>query len=81
VKKVPEKARSRRELCSGALRYATLGLLTAGGAALLAKRQRLLREGICINDGICNGCEVLAQCGLPRALSVKEALTGGSNAR
>ncbi|MFC1637161.1 hypothetical protein ACFL5Z_20255 [Planctomycetota bacterium] len=81
MRRHPEQARSRRELCFVALRYATLGLLTAGGAALWAKRQRLLREGVCINDGICNGCQALAQCGLPRALSVKKAQRGESNGR
>jgi hypothetical protein len=79
VRRYSEQARSRRELCFGALRYATLGLMTAGGAALWVKRQRLLREGVCINDGICNGCKVLAQCDLPQALSVKKAQVGESN--
>jgi len=55
--------------------------LQQGGGALLAKRQRLLREGVCINDGICNGCQVLARCGLPRALIVKKDLAGGSHGR
>jgi hypothetical protein len=65
------KFRSRRELFAGALRYATLGLLTAGSAALYAKRQRLVRQGICISDGICTGCEILDRCDLPAALSAK----------
>jgi hypothetical protein len=66
-----EKFRSRRELFAEALRYATLGLLTAGSAALYAKRQRLVRQGICISGGVCAGCEVLDRCGLPSALSAK----------
>jgi hypothetical protein len=72
----PGKVQSRRELFTGALRYATLGLLTAGGAALYAKRQRLVRQGICISDGICAGCKVLDRCGLPAALSAKKVLVG-----
>jgi len=72
----PGKVQSRRELFAGALRYATLGLLTAGSAALYAKRQWLVRQGICIGDGICTGCEVLDRCGLPAALSAKKVLVG-----
>jgi hypothetical protein len=67
---------SRRELFAGALRYATLGLMTAGGAALFAKRRRLLREGICINDRFCAGCAILQQCALPEALSAKRIPAG-----
>jgi len=67
----PGKVQNRRELFSGTLRYATLGLLMAGGAALHAKRQRLVRQGICISDGICSGCEALDRCGLPAALSAR----------
>ncbi|MEJ2701720.1 MAG: hypothetical protein P8Z79_04695 [Sedimentisphaerales bacterium] len=79
MKEHPGKNRSRRELCAGALRYTTLGLLGAGGAALFAKRQRLVREGVCINEGICDGCTVLAQCDLPLALSAKKTKAGEAN--
>jgi hypothetical protein len=72
---------NRRQLLEGALRYATLGLLTAGGYAIFSKRNRLLREGKCINSGICTGCEVFKQCGLPQALSARKALTGVNNGR
>jgi len=69
------QVQSRRTLLSAALRYGTLGLLGAAGGAAFARRRRLLREGKCINDGVCRGCEVLETCGLPQALSVKEVLT------
>lgn len=72
----PRQNHSRRELFAAALRYAALGLLTAGGAALFAKRRRLLREGICVNDQFCAGCEILERCALPRALSAKKVLAG-----
>jgi hypothetical protein len=72
----PGRVRSRRELCTGALRYAALGVLTAGGAALYAKRQRLLRQGICINDGICAGCTIFNKCELPPALSARKVPVG-----
>ncbi len=63
---------SRRQLLEAALRYGTLGLFGAAGGTFFAKRRRLVREGKCINDGICRGCEVLETCGLPQALSAKE---------
>jgi hypothetical protein len=75
----PRQNHSRRELFAGALRYAALGLLTTGGAVLFAKRRRLLREGICINDRFCDGCTILQQCTLPKALSAKKVLTGASS--
>jgi hypothetical protein len=74
----PRKVQSRRELFAGALRYATLGLLTAGGAALYAKRRRLVQQGVCIGDGVCAGCNIFEQCSLPAALSVKKVLVGVS---
>jgi len=65
---------SRRQLLAGALRYATLGLLGTVGGSTFARRCRIAREGKCINQGICRGCEVLEKCDLPQALSAKEAL-------
>ncbi|MHC4184568.1 MAG: hypothetical protein ACYSR4_01370 [Planctomycetota bacterium] len=65
---------SRRELLAGVLRYATLGVLGAAGASASLKRRRLVREGTCVNRGICRGCAVLDRCGLPQALSAKEVL-------
>lgn len=71
--------RSRRELFAGAMRYATLGLMVAASAALFAKRQRLVRKDQCTSSGICVGCKVLEQCGLPKALSAKRTLAGVDN--
>lgn len=48
-----------------------LGLLGLGGAALVARRGER-----CINNSVCRDCRVLADCGLPRALSVKRATKG-----
>lgn len=72
----PRQNQSRRELFAGVLRYAAMGLLATGGAVLFAKRRRLLREGICINDRFCDGCAILQQCTLPRALSAKKIPAG-----
>jgi hypothetical protein len=79
VRKHSGQVQSRRELFTGALRFATLGHRTNGGAALFAKRERLVSQGKCVNDGICAGCKVLEQCGLPEALSAKKVLAGVDN--
>ena len=70
---------NRREFFAGALRYVTLGLLTVGGAFVFAKRQRLVRNGQCINNGFCDSCKVLQRCELSAAESAKKALAGVDN--
>jgi len=74
MKQVQKESATRRQFFSGVLRKASLTLLGAGGGAAVVKRRRLLREGKCLNQGICSGCEVFEECGLPRALSVKLAM-------
>ena len=64
----------RRKLLASVLRYVTLGALGAAGGAAFSKRRRLVREDTCINQGVCRGCEVFRECGLPEALSAKEVL-------
>ncbi len=75
------QVQSRRQLLAGVLRYISLGFVAAGGGALFAKRRRLVREGKCINKGICRGCEAFEKCGLPQALSAKDVLAGIGNGR
>ena len=65
-----EKVGSRRELFRATLRYGLLTLL-AGAASLAARKPAPVGQR-CINRGICGDCGVFAQCGLPRALSVKQ---------
>jgi hypothetical protein len=81
VRKYTEEFLSRRELFAGALRYAALGLMAAASAALFAKRQRLVRNGQCINSGICADCNVLQDCSLPLAVSAKDTLAGVDNGK
>jgi len=81
VRKHSGEFRGRRELFAGALRYATLGLMAAGGVALFAKRQRLVREGKCVNEGICAGCKILENCSLPQALPARRSLAGVDNGK
>ena len=67
---------ARREFLTRALRNASLALLGIGGGAVIVKRRRLLREGKCLNRGMCRDCTVFEDCGLPRALSTRSVLTG-----
>jgi len=66
---------TRRGLLTGILRYATLGALGVISGIVLAKRHRLEQEDICISHGVCRGCGIFQQCGLPQALSEKQLLT------
>jgi len=56
------------------LRNASLAVLGLAGGATVLKRRRLLREGKCLNQGICRACAVFDDCGLPRALSTRSVL-------
>ena len=76
-----KQVQNRRQMLIEALRYGTLGLLGIVSGSVVAKRRRLVREGKCINKGICNGCEIFNNCSLPTALSVKEVLTRIDNGR
>lgn len=55
---------NRREFFNHALRYAATGLLAVFGGAIYAKRRKLIRQGICINDNFCADCELFNECGL-----------------
>jgi len=65
---------TRRQLVRRVLRGVSLAVLGVGGGAAAVKRRRLVREGKCLNQGICRDCTVFDRCGLPRALSVRNAL-------
>ena len=61
---------SRREFFRDAMRTLLLGAM-AVLSAVLARRTRSLADQRCVNRGLCNGCAVFAECGLPQALSAK----------
>jgi len=63
----------RRRVLLGFGRFGVLGLLGGLAAFGEAKRRKLLREGKCINGGICDGCGAFGNCGLPRAISFKQS--------
>jgi hypothetical protein len=65
---------ARRLFITRMLRNASLAVLALAGGAVVVKRRRLLREGKCLNQGICRGCGVFGDCGLPRALSTRSVL-------
>jgi hypothetical protein len=71
---LPEMVESRREFVRAAVRYALLGLLTAG--AYLTARRGSLGGQTCVNRGICSGCGQFVRCGLPQALSARQAKGG-----
>lgn len=79
MSKHTEQTPDRRQMLTSTLRYATLGLLGTFGASVISQRRRLVREGKCINEGVCRGCEILQTCTLPQALSAKEILSSLDN--
>ncbi len=65
---------ARRLFITRMLRNASLAVLGLASGAAAVKRRRLLREGTCLNQGICRACAVFNDCGLPRALSTRSVL-------
>ena len=61
----------RREFLQSFFRGGALLSLTAGSAALIAKKSSKNTQS-CINKSICNSCTQYSDCGLPRALSIKK---------
>lgn len=68
-----EPDHARRQFFRRMLRNASLTLLGVAGGVAVTKRSRLVRAGKCVNQGVCSGCDVFEECGLPRALSTKVA--------
>lgn len=65
-----EMAGNRREFFRAAGRYTLLAAFSAAG--YLSARKGKLKGQTCIQQGLCNGCVQLADCGLPAALSRKQ---------
>lgn len=68
---------NRREFLRSGIRYALLAGVAAVSAALVVRRDRALPNQTCINQGICRGCGMFDDCGLPQALSAKQTMKGG----
>ncbi|MHB9025583.1 MAG: hypothetical protein ACYC7E_15670 [Armatimonadota bacterium] len=60
---------TRREFLRSLGRYLALGVLVGGTGALALRRD----PEKCVNRGICSGCSSFTDCGLPQALSAKQA--------
>lgn len=69
-------AASRREFLRGGLRHVLLAGLAAASATLARNPARRLPGQTCVNQGLCRGCGAFDDCGLPQALSAKQAMKG-----
>jgi len=68
---LPGESGSRREFFRGGARHVLTGLLAVAAGVL--GRRMVLPGQQCINRGICRGCATFEDCGLPSALSAKQA--------
>jgi len=69
----------RREFLRDGARCALLAAVGAMSAVLLKRSSSKLTGQTCINAGICRGCVAFTDCGLPQALSAKQAGVGGTS--
>ncbi len=69
-----KKPASRREFVRSSFRYALLAGLAAVSVVLVRKRGATLTNQDCISNGICRACSSVSKCGLPQALSFKQAI-------
>lgn len=67
-----KNAANRREFLRGSIRYTLLACVGAVSAVLVKRRGELPENQTCVNQGICRGCGVFEDCGLPQALSAKQ---------
>ena len=72
-----KESANRREFLRGGARYALPAGLAAVSAVLVKRRGATLPGQTCINQGICRGCGAVGDCGLPQALSFKQATQTG----
>ena len=69
----PNSGAGRRQFLRDGLRWAILGGLAAVGGTLAGREAARPAGQVCISAGICRGCAAFEDCGLPNALSAKEA--------
>jgi hypothetical protein len=72
------KIENRREIFKSAGRLLAMGVFVCASVGAGLKKRRLLHEGKCINQGLCNKCRAFETCGIPRARSVRSALERGN---
>jgi hypothetical protein len=71
-----DPAATRREFLHGSARYALLTGVAAVVAVVAGRRNATLSGQTCVSNGLCRGCAVVSDCGLPQALSFKQATKG-----
>ncbi len=76
----PNSSAGRRQFLRDGLRFAILGGLAAVTGRLAGREAARPAGQVCISAGLCRGCAVFEDCGLPNALSAKQAL-GPSTSR
>jgi hypothetical protein len=69
---------NRREFLRGGLRYALLAGVGTVVATVVGKQRAALPGQTCVSNGLCSGCAVAVDCGLPQALSFKQATKGST---
>lgn len=58
--------------------FASIGRVLVTGAGVTGLTHLASRDPeICVSQGICRGCRVVGQCGLPQALSYKQVTGQG----
>ena len=67
---------ARREFLRGGLRVALLGGVAVVTGTLARRSPQRLPGQTCVSDGLCRGCAVADDCGLPQALSFRQATKG-----
>lgn len=70
----PNSSAGRRQFLRDGLRLAILGGLAAVSGRLAGRVAARPAGQLCISAGICRGCAAFEDCGLPNALSAKQAL-------
>ena len=66
-------AQSRREFFRGVGRNLALGAVAVLAAVLTTRPPKAAGRQKCVNRGICRGCSSFDGCGLPAALSARQA--------
>jgi hypothetical protein len=74
----PIDTASRREFLRDHIRHALLAGIAVVTATLIARRGKALPGQTCVNQGVCSGCTVFGNCGLPQALSARQCRRGGT---
>ena len=67
------EAVSRRAFLLDGLRGGVLACLVGAGLFLSARRRDATAGQRCVNQGVCTGCPAYPDCGLPAALSRRQA--------